>query len=108
MYAFLILVGLALALGVLLRAVDELVPVQAPAALASTVGVALATGLAWLLDYSVFAAFAQPVRAEWLEYVGSGLVLVGVGELVRSLIGALARSGDDAATAPSASRVRAA
>lgn len=104
MYAFLILIALALGLSVVLRALDDLVPFRAPAALTQTVAIAVGAGLAWILGYSAFAAFGQELRAEWMHPVMTGLVLVAVGEFTRSVVSALAhRAGEppvEAAPAP--------
>lgn len=97
MDSFLILIALALALTVLHRAVADLVPVHAPAVLTRTLAVALGAGLAWMLGYSAFSAFGQDLRAEWMHPVLTGLVLVAIGEFLRSLIDALAgRTGGPA------------
>lgn len=90
MDSFLILIALALALTVLHRAVEDLVPIHAPAVLTRSLAVVLGAGLAWMLDYSAFSAFGQDLRAEWMHPVLTGLVLVAVGEFIRSLINALA------------------
>ncbi|HVM00267.1 MAG TPA: hypothetical protein VM324_13325 [Egibacteraceae bacterium] len=90
MYAFLVLVALALALSVVLQALDELVPVRAPAALTRTVAVAVGAGLAWMLGYSAFSAFGQELRAEWMHPVVTGLVLVALGEFARGVLDAVA------------------
>jgi uncharacterized membrane protein YdfJ with MMPL/SSD domain len=110
MYAFLVLVGLALSLSVLLQALDELIPFRAPAALARSFAVAVGAGLAWMLGYSAFSAFGQELRAEWMHPVMTGVVLVAVGELIRSVIGAIAhRPGEPPASAEHTGRsVRAA
>jgi hypothetical protein len=109
MYAFVVFLGLALALTVVLQVLDELLPIKAPAALTRTVGVLLAAGMAWGLDYSVFTAFGQELRAEWMHPVATGLVLVGGGEFVRSVVGAIAhRAGEPPVEAPAPGRVRAA
>lgn len=109
MYAFVVLLGLALALTVVLQVLDELLPVKAPAALTRTVGVVIAAGLAWALDYSVFTAFGQDLRADWMHPVATGLVLVGMGEFVRSVVSAVAhRAGEPPVEAPAPGRVRAA
>lgn len=109
MYAFVVFLGLALALTVVLQVLDELLPFKAPAALTRTVGAVLAVGLAWALDYSVFTAFGQQLRAEWMHPVATGLVLVGGGEFVRSVVSALAhRAGEPPVEQPAPGRVRAA
>jgi hypothetical protein len=108
MYAFVVLLGLVLALTVVLQVLDELLPVKAPAALTRTVGTVLAVGLAWALDYSVFTAFGQELRESWMHPVATGLVLVGGGELLRSVVAAVARRGDEAPLAGPVSGVRAA
>ncbi|HVM18951.1 MAG TPA: hypothetical protein VM307_03220 [Egibacteraceae bacterium] len=104
MYAFLILVGLALGLYVVHQVLDELIPFRAPAALTTTITVAIGAGLAWMLNYSAFAAFGQDLRSAWMHPVMTGLVLVAIGEFVRSVISALAhRAGEppvEAAPAP--------
>lgn len=109
MYAFVVLLGLVLALTVVMQVLDEVLPVRAPAALARTVGVLLAVGLAWTLDWSVFAAFGQDLRAAWMHPVATGLVLVGGGEFLRSVVAALAhRAGEPPVEAAPVARVRAA
>lgn len=104
MYAFLILVGLALGLSVVQQVLDEIIPFRAPAALTRTLTVALGAGLAWMLDYSAFTAFGQQLRAPWMHPVMTGLVLVALGEFVRSVVSAIAhRVGEppvEAAPAP--------
>ncbi len=104
MYAFVVLVGLALGLYVVSQVLDEIVPFRTPAALTRTVSVAIGAGLSWMLGYSVFGAFGQELRAEWMHPLMTGLVLVAVGEFVRSVIAALAhRAGEppvEAAPAP--------
>ena len=87
MYAFVILVGLCLALGTAMGILDELVPVKTPKALSRTVGALLAMGLAWALDYSVFTAFGQELREAWMHHVATGLVLIGVADVVREVVG---------------------
>ncbi len=109
MYAFVVLLGLALALTVVMQVLDELLPLKAPAALTRTIGVVVAVGLAWALDWSVFTAFGQELRAAWMHPVATGLVLVGGGELVRSLISAIAhRTGEPPVEVAPARSVRAA
>lgn len=95
MYAFVVFLGLALGLTVVMQCLDELLPVKAPLALTRTIGVVLAAGFAWMLDYSVFTAFSQDLRAEWMHPVATGLALVGGGEFVRSLVAAIGhRTGE--------------
>jgi hypothetical protein len=85
MYAFVVFVGLALALAVVGQVLDEVLPVKTPRALATTVTVALAVLIAWALDYSVFRSFGQPLREAWMNPVATGVVLVGTGEFVKAL-----------------------
>lgn len=110
MDAVLILVLLALGLYVVQQVIDEVIPFRAPAALSRTIAVVLGSGLAWMLGYSVFAAFGQDLRAPWMHPVMTGLALVAFGELVHALIGALAhRAGEPPVeTVPGARSVRAA
>lgn len=109
MYAFVVFVGLALGLTVVMQVIDELVPVKVPAALTRTLAVALAAGFAWALNYSVFTAFHQPLRAAWLHPVVTGLVLVGGGEFLRSVVTALShRAGEPPVEVAPAARMRAA
>ncbi|HVE74283.1 MAG TPA: hypothetical protein VNA30_04220 [Mycobacteriales bacterium] len=108
MYAFVVFLGLALGLTVIMQVLDELVPLKAPAALTRTVGVLIAAGLAWALDYSVFTAFGQSLREQWMHPIVTGLVLIGGGEFIRHLVGAIARRDGDAGTPATAGHVRAA
>ncbi len=109
MYAFLVLVGLALGLSVVHQVIDEILPFRAPAALARTLTVAIGAGLAWMLGYSAFSAFGQELRAEWMHPLMTGLVLVAMGEFVRSVIAAIAhRAGEPPVEAAPLSSVRAA
>lgn len=109
MYAFVVFLGLALALTVVMQVLDEVLPVKAPVALTRTVGAALAIGLAWALDYSVFTAFGQELRASWMHPVATGLVLIGGGEFIRSMVSAIAhRAGEPPVEAVPVSRVRSA
>ncbi len=95
MYAFVVFLGLALGLTVVMQVVDEVLPFRVPAALSRTIAVVLAAGFAWALDYSVFTAFGQELRSSWMHPVATGLVLVGGGELVRSVVQALGhRAGE--------------
>lgn len=95
MYPFVVLMALALSLAVVHRTLDELVPIKAPAALTRTITVIVAIGVAWVLNYSVFAAFGQDLRAVWMHPVATGLVLVAFGEFSRSIVNAIAhRAGE--------------
>ena len=95
MHAFVVFLGLALGLTVVMQVIDEVLPVKAPKALTRTISVALAIGFAWALDYSVFTAYGQSFRESWMQPVMTGLALVGGGEFVRSLVLAIShRSGD--------------
>jgi galactitol-specific phosphotransferase system IIC component len=85
MYAFVVFVGLALALAVVGQVLDELLPVKAPKALTTTMTVGIAILGAWAIDYSVFTSFGQSLRADWQNPVVSGIVLVGAGEFLRAL-----------------------
>jgi galactitol-specific phosphotransferase system IIC component len=87
MYAFVVFVGLALALAVVNQVLDEVLPVKAPKALATTMTVAIAILGCWAIDYSVFESFGQALRAEWQNPVVTGIVLVGAGEFLRALAG---------------------
>ena len=89
MYAFVVFVGLALALAVVSGVLDEVLPIKAPRALSTTMTVVVAILVAWALDYSVFRAFGQDLRAEWMNPVATGVVLVGAGEFLRALAGNL-------------------
>lgn len=107
MYAFVVLVGLVLALTVVMQVLDELLPVKAPAALSRTVGVVLAIGLAWAIDWSVFTAFGQTLREQWMHPVATGLVLIGGGEFLRTVVSALAhRAGEPPVETAPAVRIR--
>ena len=110
MYAFLVLVGLALGLYVVAQVLDEIIPFRAPAALTRTITVAIGAGLAWMLGYSAFSAFGQELRSEWMHPVMTGLVLVAIGEFVGSVVNALAhRAGEPPVeVAPATRGVRAA
>lgn len=94
MYAFLVLVALALGLSVVRQALDELAPVTVPASLTRVVTIAVAAGLAWMLGYSAFTAFGQELRAEWMHPVATGLVLVAIGEFARSILHAIAHRAE--------------
>lgn len=109
MNEIIVLLGLVLGLSVVQKVVFDLVPFRAPAALTTAVGVAMGAGLAWALDYSAFAALGQQLRAEWMEYAMTGVVLIAFGEFVRSIVTAIAhRAGEppvEAAPAPQHIRV---
>jgi hypothetical protein len=99
-YAFVILLGLGLGLGVAMEVVDELVPLKTPKALTRTILAAIATLVAWGLDYSVFEAFGQALREQWMHYVATGIVLVAVADLTHELkafVGGVARKTADEA-----------
>jgi hypothetical protein len=89
MYAFVVFVGLALALAVVGEVLNEVLPVKFPRALSTTVTVGVAILAAWAIDYSVFRAFGQPLRATWMHPVATGVVLVGAGEFLRALANSL-------------------
>jgi hypothetical protein len=109
MYAFVVFLGLALGLTVVMQVLDEILPIKTPTALTRTITVVLAAGFAWLLDYSVFTAFGQDLRSAWMHPVATGLVLVGGGEFIRSVVHVLGhRAGEPPVEVAPASRVRAA
>ena len=89
MYAFVVFAGLALALAVVGEVLNEILPVKTPKALTHTVSVGVAMLVAWALDYSVFTAFGQTLRADWMNPVATGVVLVGMGEFIRAVVGNL-------------------
>ena len=89
MYAFVVFAGLALALAVVGDVLNEILPVKTPKALTHSVSVGVAILVAWALDYSVFTAFGQDLRAEWMNPVATGVVLVGMGEFIRAVVGNL-------------------
>src|SRR5881628_2288902 len=104
MYAFVVFLGLT----VVMQVIDELLPIKAPKALTRTLAVALAAGFAWALDYSVFTAFGQDLRAQWMHPVATGLVLVGGGEFVRSVVNVLGhRAGEPPVEIAPTTRMRA-
>jgi hypothetical protein len=99
-YAFVILLGLGLGLGVAMEVVDELVPLKTPKALTRTIGAGIATLVVWGLNYSIFTAFGQPLRAQWMHYVATGIVLVAVADLtseLKAFVGGVARKTVDEA-----------
>jgi galactitol-specific phosphotransferase system IIC component len=87
MYAFVVFVGLALALAVVAQVLDEVLPVKAPKALTTTMTVGIAILGCWAIDYSVFESFGQALRADWQNPVVTGIVLVGSGEFLRAIAG---------------------
>jgi hypothetical protein len=86
MYAFVVFVGLALALAVVAEVLGEVLPVKFPKALTTTLSVGVAIGVSWALNWSVFRAFGQPLREEWMNPVATGIVLVGMGEAIRAIV----------------------
>lgn len=109
MYAFVVFLGLALGLTVVMQVIDEVIPVKVPTALTRTLAVAIAAGFAWALDYSVFTAFGQDLRSAWMHPVATGLVLVGGGEFLRSVVHALGhRAGEPPVEVAPSPRMRAA
>jgi galactitol-specific phosphotransferase system IIC component len=89
MYAFVVFVGLALALAVVAQVLDEVLPVKAPKALTTTMTVGIAILGCWAIDYSVFESFGQALRADWQNPVVTGIVLVGAGEFLRAIAGSM-------------------
>ena len=55
----------------------------------AVIAVVVAILAAWAIDYSVFRAFGQSLRANWMHPVATGVVLVGAGEFLRALAGSL-------------------
>jgi uncharacterized protein (DUF697 family) len=108
MYAFLVLVGLALGLSVVHQVIDEVVPFRTPVALTRTITVAIGAGVSWMLGYSAFAAFGQDLRAEWMHPVMTGLVLVAIGETTRQVIAAIAHRAGEPPVDASVTQIRAA
>jgi hypothetical protein len=92
MYAFVVFVGLALALAVVAEVLGEVLPVKAPKALTTTLSVAIAILVSWALNWSVFRAFGQPIRESWMNPVATGVVLVGMGEAIRAVVNNLGLS----------------
>lgn len=110
MEAFIVLVALALTLAVVQNTVGELVPVKIPAALDRFTALVIAVGFCYAIDYSAFTAFGQSLRTEWMHPVVTGLVLVAIGEFVRSIVSAIAHRAGEAPVevAPSPTAIRAA
>lgn len=109
MYAFLVLIGLALGLSVVQQALDELVPFRTPTALTRTLTVVIGIGVVWAIDYSAFTAFGQDLRAAWMHPVMTALVLVAIGDFARSIVNAIGhRAGEPPVEARPTYEVRAA
>lgn len=109
MYAFVVFLGLALGLTVVMQVLDELIPFKVPTALTRTGAVLLAAGMAWTLDYSVFTAFHQPLREQWMHPWFTGLLLVGGGEFVSTVVAALShRAGEPPVELAPTHRIRSA
>ncbi|MFN2626042.1 MAG: hypothetical protein ABR520_08170, partial [Mycobacteriales bacterium] len=72
-------------LGVAMQVLTELSPVRTPKALTRTITAAIAIGVAYLLDYSVFEAFGQVLRSQWMHPVFTGIVLTAVADLVATV-----------------------
>jgi hypothetical protein len=89
MYAFVVFAGLALALSVVSDVLSEILPVKTPKALTHSVSVGVAILVSWALNYSVFRAFGQPLRADWMNPVATGVVLVAMGEFIRTVASSL-------------------
>jgi hypothetical protein len=89
MYALMVFVVLALGLAVIADVLHEVLPVKVLDALRHTATVLVAIGVCWALDYSVFEAFGQSLRTEWMHSVATGIALVGGGEFLRALVGNL-------------------
>lgn len=99
MAAITIFIALTLALAVVHETLVEVLPVRMPTALARTGAVVVAALFAWGIDYSVFAAFGQELRMDWMHPVLTGVVLIATGEFVRSIIAAVAhRAGEPSVT----------
>jgi hypothetical protein len=81
--------GLALALSVVSDVLSEILPVKTPKALTHSVSVGVAILVSWALNYSVFRAFGQPLRADWMNPVATGVVLVAMGEFIRTVASSL-------------------
>jgi hypothetical protein len=89
MYALMVFVVLALGLAVIADVLREVLPVKLPDALAHTTTVLVAIGICWAIDYSVFEAFGQALRTEWMNPVATGIALVGTAEFLRAVVGNL-------------------
>lgn len=91
MEAIIVLLVLALSLSLVLRFVDETIPVHLPAVVTRLGAVAVASILAWAMGYSVFTAFGHDLSAAWLHPVATGLALVAVADATRTVITGIAR-----------------
>lgn len=89
MYAFVVFLGLTIGFATVMRVRDEVIPVKTPPALTHTITAAMAAGVCWALDYSVFSSYGQAFRAEWMQYVATGIALIGAGELLHQVVDAI-------------------
>ena len=89
MYAFVVFLGLTIGFATLMQVRDEVIPVKTPAALTHTITAAIAAGVCWALNYSVFASYGQSFRAEWMQFVATGIALIGAGELLHQVVDAV-------------------
>lgn len=89
MYAVFVFLVLACSLGLIARSLDELTGSRLPKIMATTTAVALAIGLAWVAEYSVFEAFGQSLREAWMHPVLTGFALVAGAEVFTRLLDAL-------------------
>jgi len=66
-----------------------------------TIAMMLGVGIAWAVDYSLFASWGIAFREYWMEIVGTGFVLAGVAGLWHEILDVLssyARRVHDQAT----------
>jgi uncharacterized membrane protein len=85
MYVFATLLLLGLAVATLVKVVERFL-VRLPevrAALLLVLGIAVA----WIGDFNLFALWAMPLRATWMEIGATGLILGGLGVAWYELIG---------------------
>ena len=109
MYPFIVFVALALGLTVVMQVISEVLPVRWPAGVTRTLAVLIAAGFSWALNYSIFTAFHQHLRESWMNPIVTGMVLVGGGEFLRSVVGALGhRAGEPPVEVAPVSKMRAA
>ncbi len=76
MYEFAIVVLLGVATLKLIDMVAEHLEVSGVEAV---LAVALGVGVAWALEFSLFAQWDIPVRSEWLGYIGTGMIIAAAG-----------------------------